>query len=74
MGHRGFRTKPDGQKILLPHLPRKQAEANIVKELLSVTAITDDQLDLMMRKWDLVKAIRISSWVARFVLHSRTKH
>ena len=26
MGHRGFRTKPDGQKILLPHLPRKHKQ------------------------------------------------
>ena len=30
-----------------------QAEAKIVKELLGVTAITDDQLDLMIRKRDL---------------------
>ena len=51
-----------------------EAEAKIMKELLGVTAITDDQLDLMMRKWDLGKAIRICSGVAQFVLHSRTKH
>ena len=51
-----------------------QAEAKIVKELLGVTTITDDQLDLMMRKWDLWKAIQICSWVARFVWNSRTKH
>ena len=31
-----------------------------------MTAITDDQLDLMMRKWD--------AWVARFVWNSTTKH
>ena len=41
-----------------------EAEAKIMKELLGVTAITDDELDLMMRKWDLWKAIRICSWVA----------
>ena len=41
-----------------------EAEAKIMKELLGVTAITDDQLDLMMRKWNLWKAIRICSWVA----------
>ena len=39
-----------------------------------MTAITDDQLDLMMRKSDLWKAIRICSWAARFVWNSRTKH
>ena len=50
------------------------AEAKILKELLGVTTITDDQLDLMMRKWDLWKAIQICSWVARFVWNSRTKH
>ena len=41
-----------------------EAEAKIMKELLGVTAITDDQLDLIMRKWNLWKAIRICSWVA----------
>ena len=51
-----------------------QAKAKIVKELLDVTAITDDQLDLMMRKWDLWKATRICSGMARFVWNSRTKH
>ena len=44
-----------------------QTEAKIVKELLGVTTITDDQLDLMMQKWDLWKAIHICSWVAQFV-------
>ena len=29
-----------------------------------MTTITDDQLDLMMQKWDLRKAIQICSWVA----------
>ena len=51
-----------------------QAEAKIVKELLGVTTITDDRLDLMMPKSDLWKAIRICSWVAQFVWNSRTKH
>ena len=31
-----------------------------------MTAITDDQLDLMMQKWD--------AWVVRFVWNSTTKH
>ena len=44
------------------------------KDLLDMTAITDDQLDLMMQKWDLRKAIQICSWVAWFVWNSRTKH
>ena len=45
-----------------------------MKELLVVPAITDGQLDLVIRKWDLWKAIRICSRVARFVWNSRTKH
>ena len=44
------------------------------QELLGVMAIKDEQLDLMMRKWDLWKAIRICSWMARFVWNSRSKH
>ena len=39
-----------------------------------MTAITDGQLDLMIRKWDLWKAIRICSRVVRFVWNGRTKH
>ena len=75
MGHLCFRTKTDGQKnIVTTPTEKTHPEAKIVKELLGVTAITDDQLDLMMRKWDLWKAIRVCSWVARFVLNSRPKH
>ena len=39
-----------------------------------MTAITDGQLDLVIRKWNLWKAIRICSRVTRFVWNSRTNH
>ena len=51
------------ENIVTTPTEETQAEAKIMKELLRVTAITDDQLDLMMRIWELWKAIRICSWV-----------
>ena len=50
-----------------------QAEAKIIREVLGVTVKTDDDLDLVMRKYDLWKAIRICSWVARFTRNCRAK-
>ena len=50
-----------------------QTEAKIIREVLGVTVKTDDYLDLVMRKYDLWKAIRICSWVARFTRNCRAK-
>ena len=50
-----------------------QTETKIIKEVLCVTVKTDDELDLVMRKWDLWKAIRICSWVMRFARNCRAK-
>ena len=58
IGHCGFRTKN-----YRGNTSRNQDRV-----------LSDDQLYLIMRKWDLWKAIRICSWVARFVWNSRTKH
>lgn len=49
-----------------------RAEAKIIKEVLGVALKTDDDLDLMMHKYDLWKAIRICSWVVRFTRNCRS--
>ena len=50
-----------------------QTEAKIIREVLGVTVKTDDYLDLVMRKYDLWKTIRICSWVVRFARNCRAK-
>lgn len=50
-----------------------QTEAKIIREVLGVTMKTNDDLDLVMRKHDLWKAIQICSWVARFARNCRAK-
>ena len=48
-----------------------KAEAKIVKEVLAVALQVEDELDQLMGKWDLWKAIRISAWVSRFTHNTR---
>ena len=50
-----------------------QAKAKIIRGVLGVTVKTDDDLDLVMHKYDLWKAIRICSWVVRFTKNCRAK-
>ena len=61
------------ENIVTTSTEETKAEAKSVRGLFGITVTTDDQLDLMMRKWNLWKAIRICSWVARFIWNSRTK-
>ena len=50
------------------------AEAKVIKEILAVAVEPEqDELDNLIEKWDLWKAVRITAWIARFTKNCRTK-
>lgn len=50
-----------------------QAEANVIREVLTVTMVTNDELDQLLQKWNLWNTIRVGSWVARFIRNFRVR-
>ncbi|XP_068759706.1 uncharacterized protein [Montipora capricornis] len=74
MGQRGY-LHPESWPADIVTTPTKesQTEAKIIRKVLGVTVKMDDNLDLVMRKYDLWKAIRIRSWVVRFARNCRAK-
>lgn len=49
------------------------ADLGIIRGVLGVTVKTDDNLDLVMHKYNLWKAIQICWWVVRFTRNCRAK-
>ena len=44
-----------------------QAEAKVIKEVLSVAIVDNKELDHLLQKWGLWKAVWICSWIRRFI-------
>ncbi|XP_068707690.1 uncharacterized protein [Montipora foliosa] len=51
-----------------------QAEAKVIKEVLAVAIADDKELDQLLQKWDLWRAVRICSWITRFIQNCKLKH
>ena len=50
-----------------------QAEAQVIKEVCTVTMVTSDELEPLPQKWNLRKTIRVGLWVAQYIRNCRVK-
>ena len=68
-------TKPDcwPPDIVTRPTPETQAEAKAIKEVLAVAVAEEDILNEILEKHEFWKAIRIVSWIGRFLYNCKTK-
>ena len=68
-------TKPDcwPPDIVTRPTPETQVEAKAIKEVLAVTVTEEDILNGILEKHEFWKAIRIVSWIGRFLYNCKTK-
>ena len=50
-----------------------QAEARVIKEVLAGAIVDNKELDQSLQKWGLWKAVRICSWIRRFIQNCKLK-
>jgi hypothetical protein len=53
--------------------PSPESKAKTVREVLAVAVEPRDELDQVMEKYELWKAVRITTWVVRFINNCRAK-
>jgi hypothetical protein len=61
------------QNIVTTPSPESESETKTVREVLAVAVEPGDELDQVMEKYELWKAVRITTWVVRFINNCRAK-
>jgi hypothetical protein len=61
------------ENVITNPSPESEFEAKTVREVLAVAVQKRDELDQMMEKHEFWKAVRITTWIVRFIRNCRLK-